>query len=222
MNDGKTYKVISKETENDGAYLWTLPQDESNAALVRISDAKESEIYDVSDDVFSVAEEVAEEEEEEAVEVEEEPEEGLDLEELLEEGERPGTQLYDVVIKLNERHHPDPEEDAQGRFKYGDILMVKPVGHIWSETERKGYLIIQVYLTEKEARELTRPKTISTVDESGQPTKKIIKARAKKIDLNKLGLAKEMLRRPEKEQKLHTIRNLFKGKALPEDVIEEK
>ncbi|MCK5180619.1 MAG: right-handed parallel beta-helix repeat-containing protein, partial [Candidatus Omnitrophica bacterium] len=47
------------------------------------------------------------------------------LNKLVEASPDTGTQLYDVVIKLGDNYHSDPEEDDRACFKHGDVVMVK-------------------------------------------------------------------------------------------------
>jgi formylglycine-generating enzyme required for sulfatase activity len=53
-NNGVGWNVIDANTENDGSYDWTLPQVTSNQCLVRVSDANDANVYDTSDDVFTI------------------------------------------------------------------------------------------------------------------------------------------------------------------------
>jgi len=77
--------------------------------------------------------------------------------EVIEEiEERGGTVLYDVLVKLGDNVHPDPTEDARGSYKHGDVIMVMPAGHNWSDTERSSFFIIQLNLTDQEAVDLVR------------------------------------------------------------------
>ena len=146
--------------------------------------------------------------------------EEIDLEELVERGQRPGTTLYELLIKLGDNYHPDPEEDARGCYKHGAVVVIRPSGHLWSETERNSFLIVQVYLTEEERTALTRPKELATdeLDEDGRPVMKRMGRRAKRFQLEKLGLSKTDRGR----EKLREVGNLLKSKALRRGVIEEK
>jgi len=221
---GQTYRAITEAVDNAGVYLWTIPDLASNSVLVRISDSLNSQIFDISDAVFSIAEEEEEEEEEEEVGTEEqETEEITSLKQLIETTQRPGTKLYDVVIKLGDNTNPDPEKDAQCSYKEGDIVMIRPTGHLWSGTERSKFLIVHAYLTDNQVRELVRPKQEFTgqVDESGQPVTKTLKRRGKKLDLKKLGVSDDKYS-VEKDRKLGDIRSDLKGKVLKSEVFEEK
>lgn len=53
-NNGSTWRTIIDSTPNDGNYQWIVPNTPSTECLVRISDAVDSSIYDVSDAVFSI------------------------------------------------------------------------------------------------------------------------------------------------------------------------
>jgi len=57
LNKGKTYKAIVNETVNNGRFYWRVPEGAlSQEVLIKISDAKAPEIYDLSDRVFSINE----------------------------------------------------------------------------------------------------------------------------------------------------------------------
>ncbi|NQU99898.1 MAG: DUF2341 domain-containing protein, partial [Parcubacteria group bacterium] len=57
LDKGKTYKSITKETENTGSYLWKVPTDiASTKVRVKISDGHDNLISDASDKDFSIIE----------------------------------------------------------------------------------------------------------------------------------------------------------------------
>jgi len=206
-----------------------VPDVTSHQALVRFSDALEPSVFDVSDEVFTisaeevVAEVVAEEEAVEEVEAEEvQAEEAIPLEPVDETSQPPGIQSYDILVKLGDNHSLDPEEDARACYKEGDIVVVKPTGHKWSDTERNSFLIVQVYLSEEEARQLTAPKVIDTGKKNkyGRPIKEIVKVRSRHIDLKKFGLSKEV--KEKRSEKIDEIRSILKDNPLAPELIEEK
>ena len=82
---------------------------------------------------------------------------------------------------LDDNHHPDPEENARGCYKDGDVVLVKPAGHKWTRTERSSFLIVRMYLSKKEAVELVKPEMTGSDN-------KVLRKRALKIDMEKLGL----------------------------------
>ena len=51
---GASYIEIINSTPNDGSYLWTVPFTLSNFCIVRISDAADSDPFDISDKVFAI------------------------------------------------------------------------------------------------------------------------------------------------------------------------
>lgn len=55
LDRGHTYKMVKKEIPNSGVFNWYVPAGiSSSEALVRISDSKAQEVYDVSDKLFSI------------------------------------------------------------------------------------------------------------------------------------------------------------------------
>ena len=52
--NGVGWTSIDPNTANDGSYDWNVPQALSSQCLVRISDADDPNIYDISDDVFTI------------------------------------------------------------------------------------------------------------------------------------------------------------------------
>ncbi len=216
-------QIKMNDADNDNIYTchYKLPQGINKTANIFITVTNHCGIAVRNGHILSVdtrsedrgqkTEKEKEEEKEKEVEV--------DLGKLIREGRRPGTELYDILIKLGDNHNPDPQEDARACYKEGDVVLVKPAGHNWSETERRSFLIIQAYLTEEEARNLTKPKEIATgrVDEDGRPVIKILRRRAGFLNLKKLGLDKV-----ERGLKLRDIRKKLKGKRLKWEAFEEK
>ena len=54
INNGSSWTTIISSTLSDGSYEWTIPNNASSECLVRISDASDSQISDVSDGVFTI------------------------------------------------------------------------------------------------------------------------------------------------------------------------
>ena len=50
---GQTWNSVDTVT-NNGSYQWTIPQENSEQCLIRVSDANNSDVYDVSDEVFRI------------------------------------------------------------------------------------------------------------------------------------------------------------------------
>jgi len=52
---GSTWTNIISSTPSDGSYSWTVPNTPSTLCIVGISDASDSSIYDISDNVFTIS-----------------------------------------------------------------------------------------------------------------------------------------------------------------------
>jgi hypothetical protein len=76
----------------------------------------------------------------------------------LKSGKNDQKQMYDVLIMVHNQSNSNPEEDRRTSLKEGDVLIVQPSGHEWSNTEKISYLILKMNLTEDEAAKLVQPK----------------------------------------------------------------
>ncbi|MCX5699360.1 MAG: DUF2341 domain-containing protein [Candidatus Omnitrophica bacterium] len=210
LDAGKTYNLIVQDTGNSGSYFWSVPNKLSPKVAVKISDSLNGQIEDTSTKSFSIVESLKDakinsraeanneqiQPRKEAVKKTKPVEkqktkssvEQFDVDKLIKAGKRPGTRLYELLIKLGDNYNPNAEEDARSSYKEGDVVMIKPAGYIWGAEERKNFLIPRVYLTVEEAETLTKPKEAATgdIDELGRPMKKIVQRRAKRIDMQKL------------------------------------
>ncbi len=168
---GRTYQLISEEAANTGSYFWTVPQVTTDRALVRISDAFDNAISDVSDRVFSIgqragtagqaAENTGQTSQTQAAAAETQlssKRAGTSAagqntitngEQTTSSGKKSGTSLYEIAVKIG----VDPTADNNS-YGDGDIVMVKPVGYAWGAKEREEFQIIKVYLTAQEAQNL--------------------------------------------------------------------
>jgi len=54
-NNGASWQSIVSVTENDGSYSWNVPDDISDECLVKVTHFNDESIFDISDDVFSIA-----------------------------------------------------------------------------------------------------------------------------------------------------------------------
>ena len=202
IDGGKTYNAIAT-VANKARYVWTVPSpypspqggegmgEGADKCLVKIADSLEPGIYDVSNAYFAIGLEAPEETvEEEEVEEEVVEETSEEIEELAEEEEeepaqRPGTQLYELLIKVG---------DNAG-YEEGDIVMVKPAGFIWGRDEKNSdkFAIVRAYLTEEEAAELMKPEMGDRYDGSGKLVRKVLRRRKHKVDLETAGVIKKNL-----------------------------
>ncbi|MGV3631198.1 MAG: T9SS type A sorting domain-containing protein [Bacteroidota bacterium] len=54
LDNGVTWNLITSSTSNYGYYYWTLPNVSSNQCLIRASNTSNVNVYDVSDNVFTI------------------------------------------------------------------------------------------------------------------------------------------------------------------------
>jgi len=55
VDNGANWSPVINSTPCDGTYNWLIPNKNSNQCLIKISDADDSAIFDISDDVFTIA-----------------------------------------------------------------------------------------------------------------------------------------------------------------------
>ena len=55
VDAGNNWMLVASSTQNDGDYLWTVPNMVSSNCFLKISDANDPSIYDISDESFSIA-----------------------------------------------------------------------------------------------------------------------------------------------------------------------
>lgn len=72
--------------------------------------------------------------------------------------------VYEALIAVRDQFNPDPAEDLKNSLKAGDVLLLLPEGHNWSDTEKVSYLILKINLTEKEAQTLVSPEEKKAVE----------------------------------------------------------
>jgi formylglycine-generating enzyme required for sulfatase activity len=56
INNGQDWNDVNNTVPNTGSYEWVVPEVTSNQCLVRISDVNDANIFDTSDDVFTIFE----------------------------------------------------------------------------------------------------------------------------------------------------------------------
>ncbi len=209
-------------------------------AKIRISDSNDQDISDMSDVIFSIAPagldmagssraageesgedtpvarqdiEQAQGSDERVIEKkQDEEEDAIDLDVSLMDPGRRKVNLYDVVIKLNDNTLSDDFiKDSRGSFKAGDVIMIVPAGHTWTETEKNSFLIVQMFLTKEETVKLTMPST------SGDAKKRFFVKRKYKFDLEKLEPEKKGRRK-----NIEKIESSLQGKTWGEVVVEKR
>ncbi len=65
--------------------------------------------------------------------------------------------IYEVLVMTRSQKNSNPAEDLRTSLKAGDVIVVVKEGHKWSATEKRGYLILKMNLTEKQAQKLLQP-----------------------------------------------------------------
>lgn len=88
------------------------------------------------------------------------------------------TATFEVLVVLRDQQASDSGEDRRSSLKRGDVLAVRKSPHLWSDTERTSYLIVRIEMTGREALTLIEPKREGEL---------VVLARAKKIDLDRVG-----------------------------------
>ncbi len=54
VDNGNTWNVIVSSTQNDGSHYWTIPNSPSTSCLIKISDPSDPNIFDISDNTFTI------------------------------------------------------------------------------------------------------------------------------------------------------------------------
>jgi hypothetical protein len=78
---------------------------------------------------------------------------------------------YELLVAVTDQKASDPAEDLRSALKTGDVMVILPEGHRWSETEKTSYLILKMKLNEEQVLKLTQPET-RKVELSAEKTKK--------------------------------------------------
>ena len=55
LDNGANWSPVINSTPCDGTYNWLIPNKNSNQCLIKISDADDAAIFDISDAVFTIA-----------------------------------------------------------------------------------------------------------------------------------------------------------------------
>jgi len=202
LDGGKTFGVIAPNILNSGASFWTVPARTAMAttqALIRVSDSYDPQVFDVSDQPFTI---VVEKIGDDAAVV---SAAALSPAAAAASGAASaasgpaaqtattrtevtripqGPQLYEIAVMPRDN---DPSD--AGAYKKGDVVIIVPAGYAWTENELKSFHIVQAYLTAEERQELLAPRP------SGAPARRgrVIGGRRQfRVNLDKQGKAKEL------------------------------
>jgi hypothetical protein len=129
--------------------------------------------------------------------------------------------VYEALVMPKDQTNPDPQEDARGSLKAGDVMGMFPEGHAWSETEKQSYLLLKLTLIDAEAQELTQPQTKS----SGSPTAD--QSLGPPSDAKALaGKQEETVRARAYRLKIETLQfdpnTIWKAQPFPDKVFDDK
>lgn len=123
--------------------------------------------------------------------------------------------VWEVMVVIRDQNlSDDPVEDAKIALKRGDVISVRPEGHIWAETEYYSYLLLKINAKKSAADALLLPleKETGEKDKEGNKIKETIRARKFAIDLEKIGFAGDQVINGQP----------FEGEVFGEEVIVEK
>lgn len=221
LDGGQTFADVAAGVKNSLSYAWQAPYIDTARALVKVIDSKDPSVFGVSADYFTIGDAAmlsqAEREESEEAASEDLQTTGTavtDEEPAAEDDKAPlPANLYELLIKKEDKAPDEAPKSPWGKFKGwirrtfspppsgyqpGDIVMIKPAGHLWGSSERNNFTIIQAYLTPEEVEELMSPKTARDGTVTGR--------RRHRIDIGKKDI----------KEKVKGMRGAIRGKPLLE------
>jgi hypothetical protein len=130
-------------------------------------------------------------------------------------------EVYEALVMPKDQTNPDPQEDARGSLKAGDVMGIFPEGHVYSDTEKQSYLLLKLTLTDAEAQELTQPQTkpsgSPTSDKSGGPS-----SAAKALEDKQDETVRARAYRLKIETLQFDINTIWKAQPFPVKVFDDK
>lgn len=230
LDGGKTYHLIRDAVENDGAYVWSLPEGvTSEEALVKVSDGHDPARFDVSDEPFVIGA-LAPGTSQASVETKAPVQEkaaappaptGLTTEDLYAVLDAvsadPAATPHELLIKVTDEAGAEPSAEAL-RYQAGDIVLIRPAGAEWSEAEKNSYLILQANLTPTAVDLLMSPVEVPTgeVDAQGTPVMRMAGRRKFRIDLTFFDLKSNA-----SDQGKPAVLKYFKQREAIEEILKE-
>ncbi|MDP3723223.1 MAG: DUF2341 domain-containing protein [Candidatus Omnitrophota bacterium] len=231
LDGGKTYHLIQDAVENDGTYVWSLPEElASTDALVKVSDGHDPSRFDLSDEPFAIGaaaprpSQGSADVKAPAQSVASAPpasSEGLTMEDLYAVLDAvsadPTATSHELLIKVTEEVGAEPSTDAL-RYEAGDIVLIRPAGSEWSEAEKNSYLILQANLTPEAVGLLMSPVEVPTgeVDAEGKPVTRLAGRRKFQIDLTLFDLKSNA-----SDQGKPPVLKYFKQREAIEEILKE-
>jgi hypothetical protein len=217
---GKSYKEIVEKTDNYGEYFWDIPSgSQSRRAVIRVSDGYDNSINSVSRKPFAIT--LAQGTQENiqkieapltAEELAKRAKENAELARVLAKAKNaPGVKSYELLIKTSGSADPNPLS-----YRAGDIVMIKPAGFKWSETEKSGFLILTVDLDDEAIAKLLSPRQIESgkKDKKGNSIMYTTARRSSGVDLSKFDLSQKS-----GDKGKPAVRRYLKNKVVLSDVL---
>lgn len=69
------------------------------------------------------------------------------------------THLYEALVQPFGEKPENPLTQENSALSQGEVVVIFPEGHLWSETEKTSYLILRLNITEEEAQQLVEAET---------------------------------------------------------------
>jgi hypothetical protein len=183
---GNTYQAIAQGVANSGNSLWQVPAALTQTAAIRVIDSLDKTVYGESAGYFSVVSSNGAQASS-ALSQMTPAEAALDQEMTNPKAQRPGTKLYEILVKVNDSI-PGGTIAAVSSYQQGDIVLIAPSGTKWSKTERSSFVIVQAYLLDSEVSKFENPDVIVSKDSKGRLSARQISPRRYMIDLVGQGL----------------------------------
>ena len=187
---GNTYQAIVQGVANSGNSLWQVPAALTQTAKIRVIDSLDNTVYGESAGYFSVVSSngaQAAPSQGQMTPAETSLNQEIAQQVANPKGARPGTKLYEILVKVNDAIPGDTIESV-GAYRQGDIVLIAPAGFKWSKTERSSFVIVQAYLLDSEVSKFENPDVIVSKDSKGRKSAQQISPRRYMIDLKGQGL----------------------------------
>lgn len=98
--------------------------------------------------------------------------------------------VYEALIQPFDQNSTDSAKEDPSALEKGDVIVIFPEGHPWSDTEKTSYLILKLKLTEEDANKLVEPETETVQGKDGEEGRaaetKTVRARKYRINIESL------------------------------------
>jgi hypothetical protein len=98
--------------------------------------------------------------------------------------------IYEALVQPFDQEKDSSNETNDTSLKKGDVIVIFPEGHPWSESEKTSYLILKLRLTEDDANKLIEAETEeiqgTNAEEGRGPETRTIRARKYRIKIESL------------------------------------